>query len=193
MIAAADIEALVPDAWAIAYHRARHLPTHVRADDLASAAMLGLMLAARDFDPARGIRFGAYATLRMRGAVADELRATDHLPRRVRERVGPDDDAPAYLQAPLTLEWVNDETLERACPPVPSPEDAVIADETRREREALVAAMLDVLTPRQQRAVTARAAGRTQREVAAELGVTESAVSHLAGQARAKCRRMAAA
>ena len=53
------------------------LPHHVNAEDLTSAAMVGLFNVARAFDPERGIPFPAYATTWIRGAILDELRDGD--------------------------------------------------------------------------------------------------------------------
>ena len=60
------------------------LPAHVHVDDLTSAAMTALVLAAGNFDAERGVPFGAYARLCIRGALVDELRAMDWASRRVR-------------------------------------------------------------------------------------------------------------
>jgi RNA polymerase sigma factor for flagellar operon FliA len=53
-------------------------------DDLWSAGALGLIEAARKFDPTRGASFETFAAERVRGAMLDELRRLDHLPRRLR-------------------------------------------------------------------------------------------------------------
>ncbi|MBI5546032.1 MAG: FliA/WhiG family RNA polymerase sigma factor [Deltaproteobacteria bacterium] len=53
-------------------------------DDLWSAGSLGLLEAAKRFDPARDVRFESFAEHRIRGAMLDELRRMDHLPRRLR-------------------------------------------------------------------------------------------------------------
>ncbi|HEV8322082.1 MAG TPA: FliA/WhiG family RNA polymerase sigma factor [Myxococcota bacterium] len=71
----------------IAYRIAGRLPPHVLVEDLISAGYLGLIDAASKFDPARGIPFAAYAEIRMRGAMIDELRAQDWIPRAHRDRV----------------------------------------------------------------------------------------------------------
>src|SRR6516165_7146724 len=62
----------------------RTVPRYVHRDDLVSAGMLGLVLAARSFDPSRGVPFRKYASLRIRGAVLDELRSFDWATRSVR-------------------------------------------------------------------------------------------------------------
>ncbi len=54
------------------------------ADDLWSAGALGLLEAARRFDAGRAVKFETFAEHRIRGAMLDELRNLDHLPRRLR-------------------------------------------------------------------------------------------------------------
>jgi RNA polymerase sigma factor FliA len=63
---------------------AARIPRHVSRDDLVSAGMLGLLQAARSFDPERGVDFTAYARVRIRGALLDELRSRDWASRSVR-------------------------------------------------------------------------------------------------------------
>jgi len=55
-------------------------------DDLWSAGALALLEAARRYDPAKGATFATFAEHRVRGAMLDELRSMDHLPRRLRNR-----------------------------------------------------------------------------------------------------------
>lgn len=62
------------------------LPSEVEVDDLMSAGLFGLMDAIDAFDPDRGVKFETYCTQRIRGAIFDELRAMDWVPRLVRSR-----------------------------------------------------------------------------------------------------------
>jgi RNA polymerase sigma factor for flagellar operon FliA len=62
---------------------AMNLPSHVDLDDLQSAGMLGLLNAVRNYKPEIGSPFEAYARLRIRGQVLDELRRMDWVPRSV--------------------------------------------------------------------------------------------------------------
>jgi RNA polymerase sigma factor for flagellar operon FliA len=55
-------------------------------DDLWSAGAIGLIEAGWRFDPSRGASFATFAEHRVRGAMLDELRRLDHLPRRLRNR-----------------------------------------------------------------------------------------------------------
>jgi len=59
---------------------------HSAYDDLWSAGAIGLIEAGRRFDPTRGASFATFAEHRVRGAMLDELRRLDHLPRRLRNR-----------------------------------------------------------------------------------------------------------
>jgi RNA polymerase sigma factor (sigma-70 family) len=63
----------------LAFRLARLLPRFVDADALESDAMLGLIQAARTFDPERGVSFATYASRRIRGAMIDGLRQREHL------------------------------------------------------------------------------------------------------------------
>ncbi|MEM6990432.1 MAG: FliA/WhiG family RNA polymerase sigma factor [Myxococcota bacterium] len=68
----------------IALRVARRLPDGITNDDMIAAAYLGLTQAAERFDASRGESFVAFAEKRIRGAVYDELRRGDILPRRMR-------------------------------------------------------------------------------------------------------------
>ena len=62
------------------------LPDEVELDDLMSAGIFGLMDAIAAFDLERGVKFETYCAPRIRGAILDELRKQDHVPRNVRRR-----------------------------------------------------------------------------------------------------------
>ena len=62
------------------------LPDHVDRDDLNSVGLIGLLQALRNFDPACGTSFETYARLRIRGAMLDELRRMDWMPRTLHEK-----------------------------------------------------------------------------------------------------------
>lgn len=63
------------------------LPSRIERDDLVGYGMLGLVGAADSFDPSRGLQFSTFAFPRIRGAILDELRKADFLPRGRREKV----------------------------------------------------------------------------------------------------------
>jgi len=80
------VEAYMP---LVRYHGERvwsRLPQGVELDDLVSAGVFGLMDAIEAFDLSRGVKFETYCVPRIRGAMLDELRNTDWVPRLVRSR-----------------------------------------------------------------------------------------------------------
>jgi RNA polymerase sigma factor for flagellar operon FliA len=70
----------------IAARLAMTLPDHVDQDDLYSSGLVGLLQALRNYDPTCGASFETYARTRIRGAMLDELRKMDWVPRTVHEK-----------------------------------------------------------------------------------------------------------
>ena len=70
----------------IAKRIAVKLPPNIELDDLMSSGVIGLMDAIDKYDPRRDNQFKTYAEFRIRGAILDELRAQDWVPRSVREK-----------------------------------------------------------------------------------------------------------
>ncbi len=70
----------------IAHRLAMRLPSHISIDDLISAGVIGLMDALAKFDPDKKVEFKTYAEFRIRGAMLDELRSMDWVPRSVRQK-----------------------------------------------------------------------------------------------------------
>mgnify|MGYP001975695301 CR=1 FL=1 len=73
----------------VKYHGERvwsRLPEGVELDDLISAGIFGLMDAIKAFDLSRGVKFETYCVPRIRGAMLDELRSMDWVPRLVRSK-----------------------------------------------------------------------------------------------------------
>jgi RNA polymerase sigma factor FliA len=81
---------------------AARLPSEVDRQNLESAGVLGLVEAAGQYDPARGVEFGAYARLRIRGAILDELRRNCPLPQRMLKRLALVRQAQLRLDPPAT-------------------------------------------------------------------------------------------
>ncbi len=77
------------------------LPDKVELDDLISAGIFGLMDAIDAFDPERGVKFETYCAPRIRGAILDELRSMDWVPRLVRARAHQLENALQVLEAHL--------------------------------------------------------------------------------------------
>ena len=63
-----------------------NLPASVDRDDIVSSGILGLIKAVETFEPERGFKFETYASHKIRGAILDELRALDWVPRSVRQK-----------------------------------------------------------------------------------------------------------
>jgi RNA polymerase sigma factor FliA len=77
------------------------LPDHVDHDDLYSAGLVGLLQALRNYDPACNTSFEGYARVRIRGAMLDELRRMDWVPRTVHEKARRIQEAMAQLEQQL--------------------------------------------------------------------------------------------
>ncbi len=67
----------------IAWHLKSRLPANVLLDDMIQAGMIGLLEAAKNYDAAQGASFETYASIRIRGAMLDEIRKNDWAPRSV--------------------------------------------------------------------------------------------------------------
>lgn len=77
------------------------LPNNVDQEDLASSGILGLMEAVNKFEPERGFKFESYAAARIRGAIIDDLRSLDWVPRSVRSQARKVEEALSKLQEKL--------------------------------------------------------------------------------------------
>jgi RNA polymerase sigma factor for flagellar operon FliA len=85
----------------IAGRMASGLPSHVEESDLISYGLLGLIGAIERFDLEREIKFETFAVARVKGAIIDELRSLDWVPRSVRARARDVEKANAELEAQL--------------------------------------------------------------------------------------------
>lgn len=70
----------------IAYHLAVKLPANIDIDDLIQAGMIGLIDATKGYDSSQGASFVTYASIRIRGAMIDEMRRCDWVPRSIHRR-----------------------------------------------------------------------------------------------------------
>lgn len=77
------------------------LPAHVEQADLVSYGTFGLIDAITRFEPTREVKFESYAMARIRGAIIDELRSTDWIPRSVRMKARQFERAVAELESRL--------------------------------------------------------------------------------------------
>jgi RNA polymerase sigma factor FliA len=85
----------------IASRLALRLPSHISMEDLISSGIIGLIDAVQKFDPSKNINFKTYAEFRIKGAMLDELRSLDWIPRSVRKKTHLIEDAYANLQRRL--------------------------------------------------------------------------------------------
>ncbi|MDR3342477.1 MAG: RNA polymerase sigma factor WhiG [Treponema sp.] len=77
------------------------MPHNVEFDDLVGFGVFGLIDAIDKFDPDKGVKFKTYAVTRIRGAIFDELRSIDWVPRSVRQKTREVEEAIGSLEAQL--------------------------------------------------------------------------------------------
>lgn len=97
----------------VASRVATGLPASVDQADLVSYGMFGLIDALQKFEPGRGNKFETYAIPRIKGAIIDELRAMDWVPRSVRFKAREIDKANSDLEAMLKRQPSDDELAGR--------------------------------------------------------------------------------
>jgi RNA polymerase sigma factor for flagellar operon FliA len=85
----------------LAFHMKAKLPPSVEVDDLVQAGMIGLLDAISRYEETHGAQFETYAVLRIRGAMLDELRHSDWLPRSMRQNMRKIESAMSTLQQRL--------------------------------------------------------------------------------------------
>src|SRR6188472_3318873 len=176
------------------------LPAHVDEQDLVSYGLLGLIGAIERFDPDREIKFETYAISRIKGAIIDELRSLDWVPRSVRTRAREIERAIAELERRLHRAPTDEEiaakvgiTLDELWSPSGGGDQIALIDTIEDEdapdpefsleqtemREALGEAIAR-LPEREKLVVTLYYYEElTLREIGEVIGVTESRVSQL--------------
>lgn len=192
------------------------LPPEIELDDLTQVGLMGLLRARDSYDPAQGASFATYAGIRIKGAMLDEIRAHDWLPRSVQSqlrqvaeaiqaadarlgRAAQDPDIAQELG--LSLAEYQQLAGQLACARMTHIEDSVEAEQAEADnanpleqvgdagsRQALAEAIERL--PEKERLMMSLyyAEGLNLREIGAVLGVTESRVSQLHGQALARLR-----
>ena len=80
---------------------AASMPNTVEFEDLVGFGVFGLLDAIEKFDPDKNVKFKTYAVTRIRGAIFDELRSIDWVPRSVRQKTKEIEDAVVNLEAKL--------------------------------------------------------------------------------------------
>lgn len=183
--------------------------SHLSRDDLASAGAIALITSADSFNPDLGVPFGAFARKRILGAFADDMRANDWATRGARRRITetlsvqesltaalgrtPDLDemasalgvdretvAAGLADASRTLTTLDGATAEYLAADIPLPEETLLVAERLTHLRAAVAAL-----PATMRFIIEEIyfEDRSVKELAAELGITHSAVSQQRAEA----------
>lgn len=215
----AIVKHFAPKVKYLALRLKSRLPQNVELSELISAGTLGLMEAFGKFKPDLNVKFDTYAESRIRGAMLDELRSMDWLPRSIRQRVRVLDEAIQRLEsasgnvpteAELAKETGMDEKdvrqgLEalqsKLCLSLDAIQDTFAGDGAfvdgepyvkTAEQEILerVASLIDQLTPREKLVLSLYYTDElNMRETAEVMGITEGRVSQLHSQALTRLRR----
>jgi RNA polymerase sigma factor for flagellar operon FliA len=97
----------------IAYHLLARLPASVLVDDLVQSGMIGLFEAANNFDNSKGASFETFAGIRIRGAMLDEIRRGDWVPRSVHKNSRMISEAIKSLEAQYGRDVTDVEVAEK--------------------------------------------------------------------------------
>lgn len=95
------LEQYLPLVKNVAGRMAMGFPKSVELSDLINTGVIGLIEALANFDPSRGVKFETYAVPRIRGAILDELRSLDWVPRSTRAKSREIDKATSKLENQL--------------------------------------------------------------------------------------------
>ncbi|MBN4076245.1 FliA/WhiG family RNA polymerase sigma factor [Gemmatimonas aurantiaca] len=106
------LDLYVPLVRSVAGRMAMGFPRSVELQDLISTGVIGLVEAFKNFDPERGVKFETYAVPRIRGAILDELRALDWVPRSTRSKARSIDRARTALENDFGRPPTQDELAE---------------------------------------------------------------------------------
>jgi RNA polymerase sigma factor for flagellar operon FliA len=109
------------------------VPPSVEIDDLVSSGVVGLMDAIEKYDPGRDTKFETYAVARIRGAIVDDLRSLDWVPRSVRRKARMLEDAYSNLEGELHRPASDEEICDKL---------NISADELRAMTEEVASAGL---------------------------------------------------
>ena len=96
----------------VAGRMASGLPSHIKIDDLYSSGVTGLIKAVERYDQSRQSKFESYAILLIKGAIIDELRALDWVPRSVHQKAAQISEARETLGQQLKREPTDEEMAE---------------------------------------------------------------------------------
>ncbi len=208
------VQEYLPLVKKIGLHLVARLPREVELDDLMQVGMMALVQANENYDPAQGASFSTYAGIRIKGAMLDEVRRNDWVPRPVQQNIKRVADAMKQLEARLgrsvtdteiaaelglPLEDYHKLSREIVYSRMTSLEDVTEAGESE---ELDPVAQLDDVQTRQLLARAIQTLPEKEKlmmslyyveelnlkEIGAVMGVSESRVSQIHGQALARMR-----
>jgi RNA polymerase sigma factor for flagellar operon FliA len=188
LVTAHDIQEFMPLVRQVVARFVRKLPPNVLREDLMAAGMFGLADALRRSGSDRGPTFEAYARIRIRGTILDELRTQDWLTRRARKRItGPVVEGQPYLSSIIPMEDLSEAHRGRLYDSkAPSPLDTA---QVNLERDALIKAV-EQLRERERLIVTLHYFHGVQlKDIATELGISLPRASQIHARAVEKLRK----
>jgi len=169
----------------------RKLPRNVLREDLIAAGMSGLWDAIRRHPDGGDESFEWYVRVRIRGAILDELRAQDWLPRRARAAAEAHAGTDAYVPPPsvVRIDDVSEWEQNRCLADASSSENAVAAKFTQE----ILAKAVELLPERERHIVSSHYfRGVKFKDLGAELGVSEPRISQLHSRAIARLKELMA-
>jgi RNA polymerase sigma factor for flagellar operon FliA len=172
----------------------RRLPRNVLRDDLLAAGMSGLWDAIRRHGRERSDGFEWYVRVRVRGAILDELRAQDWLPRRARAAAAEADPASGRMLAPAVVRFDDVSEWEQSrCLSTNESASSEMSLDAKFVRENLTRAVQQL--PERERHIVASHyfQGIKFKDLGVELGVSEPRISQLHSRAMQRLKAIISA
>ncbi|MCA9034215.1 MAG: sigma-70 family RNA polymerase sigma factor [Planctomycetaceae bacterium] len=189
------------------------LPEHVDSENLESAGILGLVEAAGQFDPTRGVAFTTFAYRRIKGAIVDELRRNCPLPQKMLQTWALIREKSADIELPLTSEKISAATglsidhveeclaairltrpenwTDELCE-IPNPDDRILDGEAAsfqmEQREILIEAISQLPDNMRNAVAMYHYEDMRMKEIGEVLELSESRVSRLLAEAELRLR-----
>lgn len=211
------VQEYLPLVKKIGLHLIAKLPPSVELDDLMQVGVIGLIQAGSSYDASRGASFSTYAGIRVKGAMLDEVRRNDWMPRSVQQNLRRVGEAIGTLEARhgrtvsdsevaqelgVTLEEYRDQSRELSYCRLSSLDDSPVGIESdepdplaRLEDGSLKQQLVDAIKslPEREALMMSLYYGDelNLKEIGEVMGVSESRVSQIHGQALARMRQKA--